>query len=53
MKAQLASDGSQLRHVFLMTARVRRDEVGDNLLIQMFLAADTVELTLEIMELLE
>jgi len=53
VEAQLASDGGQLGHVFLMTARVAGDEVRDDLLVQMLLDVDAVEDALEVEELLE
>ena len=53
LEAQLAGDGGQLGHILLVTPWVRRDEVGDDLLVEMLLAADAVELALELEELLE
>ena len=36
-----------------MTTRVAGDEVGDDLLVEVLLATDAVELSLEVLELLE
>lgn len=53
MESQFARDGSQLSHVFFMATGVAGYEIGYDLLIEMFLAADTVELALEVVEQLE
>jgi len=42
-----------LGHILLVTAWMAGDEVGDNLLVEMLLATDAVELSLEVLELLE
>ena len=51
--AHLARETCQLSHISLTAAWMAGDEVGDNLLIEMLLAIDTVEDTLELVELLE
>ena len=53
MESQLTGDVGQLGHVFLMTPRMAADKVGDDLLIEVLLAANAVELALELIELLE
>ena len=53
MEIQLLGDDGKLRHVFLTAAGMGTDEVGDNLLAEIFLAVDAVEQALELMELLE
>lgn len=53
MESQLTGDVGQLGHVFLMTPRIAADKVGDDLLIEVLLAANAVELALELIELLE
>ena len=53
MKVELLGEYCQFGHVFLMTARVAGDEVGDDLLVQMLLAVDAVEHALELVELLK
>ena len=53
MEVQLFGDDSQLRHILLLAAWVGGDEVGDDLLVQVLLAVDTVEDAFELIELLE
>jgi len=53
VEVQLFGDDSQLRHILLLTTWVGGDEVGDDLLVQVLFAIDTVEDALELIELLE
>lgn len=53
LESEFAGDAGQLSHILLMTAGMAGDEVGDDLLVQALLTADTVEDALEIIELLE
>ena len=53
MEPQAAGDVGQLCHVLLMAAGVAADEIGYDLLVEVLLAADAVELPLELEELLE
>ena len=53
MEVELLGDDGELCHIFLMTAWVRRDEVGDDLLPEVLFTIDAVELAFELIELLE
>ena len=53
MEVELFGDDSQFGHILLLACRVAADEVGDNLLAQVLLVVDTIEDTLELIELLE
>ena len=53
MEVELPGDDGELGHVGLLTAGVRGDEVGDDLLPQVLLGVDAVEDALEVVELLE
>lgn len=53
MEVQLLGNLRQLCHVLFCAARVTGDEVGDDLLVEVLLFVDTVEDTLEVVELLE
>ena len=49
----MLGDDGQFGHVGLAAARVAGDEVGDDLLVEVFFAVDAVEEALECVELLE
>ena len=49
----MLGDDSQLSHVGLRATWVAGDEIGDDLLVEMLLAIDTVENAFELVELLE
>ena len=53
MEVELLGDDGELCHIFLVATWVRRDEVGDDLLPEVLFAVDAVELSLELIELLE
>ena len=55
LKVEIKSfgDSSEFCHVFLGATRVRRYEVGDNLLIELLLLINAVENALKLTELLE
>ena len=53
MEVELLGDDGELCHILLMTAGVRRDEVGDDLFAEVLFTIDAVELALELIELLE
>ena len=51
MEIEVLGDDCQLGHIFLLTAWVAGDEVGDELLTQALFTTDTVEKPLEVIEL--
>ena len=51
LEVELLGLDSQLSHIGFRTTRMAGDEVGDNLLIEVFLTIDAVEDALEIIEL--
>ena len=53
VEVETLGDDSEFGHIFLMAAGMGGDEVGDNLLVQVLFAVDTVEDALEGIELLE
>ena len=53
LEVHVFREDGQLGHVFLVTSGMRRNEVGDDLLAQVFLAVDAVEDALELSELTE
>ena len=53
LEVELLGLDSQLSHIRFRTTRMAGDEVGDNLLVEGFLAIDAVEDALEVVELLE
>jgi len=53
LEVQLLGLDGQLSHIGFRTTRMTGDEVGDELLVQMFLPIDAVKDTLEVVELLE
>ena len=53
LEVELLGLDSQLSHIGFRTTRMAGDEVGDNLLIEMFLTIDAIEDALEVVELLE
>jgi len=53
LESQFPCDVGQLRHILFVAAGVAGDEVRNNLLVEMLLAADAVEDALEVEELLE
>ncbi len=53
MESQLAGDIGQLGHVLLTAPWMAADEVRDDLLVEVLIATNAVELSLELIELLE
>ena len=53
VEVQLLGDGSQFGHVGCRAARVRTDEIGDELLMEPLLGVDAVKDAFELVELLE
>ena len=53
LEIKLLGLDSQLSHIRFRTSRVTGNEVGDNLLIEVFLTIDAIEDALEVIELLE
>ena len=53
MEIKVLRDNSEFGHIGFVAARVGADEVGDDLLVESFLAVDAVEDALELVELLE
>ena len=53
MESQLAGDVGQLGHVLLTAPWMAADEVRDDLLVEVLLTTNAVELSLELIELLE
>ena len=51
MEIEFLRNLSQLRHIALGASGMTGDEVGDELLVEMFLLIDAVEDTLEVIEL--